>query len=890
MAKIIEAKTTIDTAGVEAGAQIIRDQYVSAVKVVKEQFAQWKQAQQDLDAAIANGGRNLQGQFVSMAALRANVDATRTSLQQATVAAAATKKEFDAVSEAAKASGINMRYLFFAAKDLGEGRTRFAIAEMANELIRLQGVAKLAGLGLVAIAAAGFGIYELREHFRGITEAAAAAAAPFRNLRVELEETNDKMQLSNDKLEDEIRKLQGKPSNGLKVALDEAIVSADELAAALDKDIQKLAEAADKANVGGFGAFFKHQASTTDIKELIQGVTGFGGAMQKIKDDTDAGTKAIRATTDAKTQDALRTQLNSKLTDDYADAIGKLTTKLDASQQAQAASPGAFGLNYTKRIEELKGVISDLEAQKNSIQLRQTADSDAQTKEILEKQKAASEQANTALREADEQKIEELKASGDASLETIEAAVQSQIAAAAKFPAELRRLNTELLNIQREEHTKQVEDTKKAGEEETRYQQEVIKNGLDYLAARQEFVARSTSLDEDTYEATRRITAAEMDTAKEEQKVFTEEIRQAEEHDRLIAEADRKAEEEARHHTEEMRRLLQEQGAAQTDAIELQKAQVEAKESVQKGGIGGLSTNQEVAYLQQLKAIDAQIIAEKERTMIQILQLDSLAAQANPDDKQAQDKYLQDQKVFNQLVLQGQQTMLKDNVAILNAEQSQYTKFFNQLNQEATHAFNDLLTHPKKFTQDLNQIWTKMVTDFADKLLLMGLKWIENQVLMTTVHATAQQTQVAATATAATQTQSINALTTLKSITNDAVKAAAGAYQAVVGIPIVGPVLAPIAAGVAFAGVEALGALASLDTGTNLVPRTGVYQLHQNEAVVPAKYNPAYGGSVFNNGGNVINNHQTISAGSGPNAARQAGAASITQLKSFARRSNFFMK
>lgn len=47
-------------------------------------------------------------------------------------------------------SGFNARYAFFGLKDIAEGRTKFALAKVANELIRLRGGALL--LGGVAVA------------------------------------------------------------------------------------------------------------------------------------------------------------------------------------------------------------------------------------------------------------------------------------------------------------------------------------------------------------------------------------------------------------------------------------------------------------------------------------------------------------------------------------------------------------------------------------------------------------------------------------------------------------------------------------------------------------------------------------------------------------------
>lgn len=75
------------------------------------------------------------------------------------------------------------------------------------------------------------------------------------------------------------------------------------------------------------------------------------------------------------------------------------------------------------------------------------------------------------------------------------------------------------------------------------------------------------------------------------------------------------------------------------------------------------------------------------------------------------------------------------------------------------------------------------------------------------------------------------------SIINDAYKSAAGAYSAVVGIPVIGPILAPIAAGTAFAAVAAFDTLTSFDVGTNYVPQDMVAKIHKGERIIPAADN-----------------------------------------------------
>ena len=66
-------------------------------------------------------------------------------------------------------------------------------------------------------------------------------------------------------------------------------------------------------------------------------------------------------------------------------------------------------------------------------------------------------------------------------------------------------------------------------------------------------------------------------------------------------------------------------------------------------------------------------------------------------------------------------------------------------------------------------------------------------------------------------------------MSGDAGRAAAGAYAAVAGIPIIGPVLAPAAAAVAFGAVETFG---SFDVG-GYVNSSGLAMIHAGEESVP---------------------------------------------------------
>lgn len=105
--------------------------------------------------------------------------------------------------------------------------------------------------------------------------------------------------------------------------------------------------------------------------------------------------------------------------------------------------------------------------------------------------------------------------------------------------------------------------------------------------------------------------------------------------------------------------------------------------------------------------------------------------------------------------------------------------------------------------------------------------------------AAGQAAQVAATATGTATKAGIVGASNLKEITSHAAVAAAAAYRAMAGIPVVGPVLGAIAAATTFVAVEAFGALASLDVGTNFVPSDQLARIHQGERVMPAADNRA---------------------------------------------------
>lgn len=142
----------------------------------------------------------------------------------------------------------------------------------------------------------------------------------------------------------------------------------------------------------------------------------------------------------------------------------------------------------------------------------------------------------------------------------------------------------------------------------------------------------------------------------------------------------------------------------------------------------------------------------------------------------------------------------------------------------------------------------------------------QSQMAQTAAVATGNAARVSSTAAAAVASKTAGGAAGGSTVMADAAKAFSGVYASVAQIPYVGWILAPVAAGAAFAAVAAYEGLASLDVGTNYVPHDMVAQIHKGEAVVPRAFNPAAGGSLANagaGGGSPIHLHLSAFDASG---------------------------
>lgn len=223
--------------------------------------------------------------------------------------------------------------------------------------------------------------------------------------------------------------------------------------------------------------------------------------------------------------------------------------------------------------------------------------------------------------------------------------------------------------------------------------------------------------------------------------------------------------------------------------------------------LGKLTTNQ---ALQQLNDLEAQKLA-LETAYLQKRMAD-VEARFVDDDAQA---YVRDRAEFSRLLTDKQkaedayQKNRQKNInAAATAEQATWNKMAEGITRIMDQAVQGIVMGTQRFSTAFAHMIDGMLAKFIEAMLQMVEQWILTHVLMLTIKKSTQQQEVL----------------------SDAKAAAAAAWKAVAGIPIIGPVLAPIAAATAFAGVEAFSA-----EGGMVVPADNTLSLlHANEMVLPA--------------------------------------------------------
>jgi Phage-related minor tail protein len=263
--------------------------------------------------------------------------------------------------------------------------------------------------------------------------------------------------------------------------------------------------------------------------------------------------------------------------------------------------------------------------------------------------------------------------------------------------------------------------------------------------------------------------------------------------------------------------------ASHTRELAMIEIDIEANKISHLKSMGLINDEQEIAALLQI---------ESRKQAVRRAELQDIIAQARAGS-------LEQIKAMNDLEkaeAQHNQKVIQMNRQAAHTVSSQWGSVYSKMT-------NDLESAIKAMTKGAltwNNVW-KTVTD----QMLSGFTAMVKKQIVT--HLAAEHTKTAATGAGAAAREGIEVGAHLKSIALTiwasvkkiaimAYEAAAGAYDALVGIPYVGPVLAPIGAAVAFAAVGAYGAAAASAEGGYDIPAgvNPMVQTHQNEMILPS--------------------------------------------------------
>jgi hypothetical protein len=182
--------------------------------------------------------------------------------------------------------------------------------------------------------------------------------------------------------------------------------------------------------------------------------------------------------------------------------------------------------------------------------------------------------------------------------------------------------------------------------------------------------------------------------------------------------------------------------------------------------------------------------------------------------------------------------IIRNTTATSAAVRKSWQDAFSPISQSFEKAMGGIING----TMTLRGAMKSMLGDIATEYAKLGVKlvaeWAVNEAAKTAASATGATTRGGIEATAAANSVVLWAATAVKNILASAWEAMAGAYKAIVGIPYVGPFMAPVVAGGAFAAVAGFArSVASAEGGYDIPAGINpLTQLHEREMVLPAKH------------------------------------------------------
>lgn len=243
------------------------------------------------------------------------------------------------------------------------------------------------------------------------------------------------------------------------------------------------------------------------------------------------------------------------------------------------------------------------------------------------------------------------------------------------------------------------------------------------------------------------------------------------------------------------------------------------------------------------------------KTDIQKAALEQRMGLINPQEDPV--LYMQLKQQLEEVEMQHQARMaeIRNTAAVQSAEMQMAV--WEDLQSRASslwdQGINAMMNGTLRWGNALRAIGTQIVGWFTSSVIKpMVMQWVFGESAKTGATATGTATRTAMESLAAAKSVALWAATAVKNIMASAWEAMAGAYKAIVGIPYVGPFLAPAMAAAAFVGVSAIaGNIMSAENGYDIPAGVNpLVQAHEKEMVLPAKYADVIRDQAEGGGGN----------------------------------------
>lgn len=293
---------------------------------------------------------------------------------------------------------------------------------------------------------------------------------------------------------------------------------------------------------------------------------------------------------------------------------------------------------------------------------------------------------------------------------------------------------------------------------------------------------------------------------------------------RMRDEAERKSNEQFERDQAAYRKRIEEQQRYQEEVTRGQQQQAQAAEKLHEAQINAAEQSGQIS---KVAADQARAAEEAKAYAAQLAAIDAQLKTLTPDTAE----YQRTLNERNQVAAQAQIAGVKSGAATARDIAQPYIDATNMVNQAWLGMQDKLIFGTRFIGRQFANMGVSMLESVAGAFEKMLVKQLQYELRSIIAHEAANRTKQASDAQSAALGSALNKRQALEENFIDAKRAAAGAFKGVMTHvpPPVNFILAPVAAGAAFAATMAVGAF---EKG-GIIPNTGLALVHEGEGVMP---------------------------------------------------------